>query len=354
MALRSNQNSFALGEIDPTLLGRIDLPLYTMGARKLRNLISLWTGAAKLRPGSTTALAAGAPFIFIDRTNGNAPITDAGNINGVMFDYDTDEDFVYTILLVQDTTNNVAIEIFYNNAFQVTVAGLIGAVKPWTTAQIKELHFAVGQDRVLILHENKQFVQLIRTPGAAHNAWTLKWLQPTTFPTFDFTTIDTAATQYRLSTVTFTPSATTGTGITVTCTIAIFNDLHVGGLFTGDGGVVRITAVNAAGTIATGDVLIDFSAAVAIKGTLCELGEVMWSPSISNPPAVVRAGTNRGWAARGTFYINRLALGRSSSLKNIGALSNAGVFERFDDSAADADNAFSFTLNSREIGRAHV
>lgn len=352
MTIPNTQNAFSFGEIDPALLARNDLELYTKGARKLRNLVALWTGSATLRPGTTCATESGDPFYFIDRTNSNAPITDPDEINIVMYEYAPDT--TYTVCFVADTTSNVAIEIFLAGVHQTTIAGSISATNVWQTAWIPDLKFEVGQDRILIFYESRQTTQLIR--GASHTSWTLSWFQPSVYPTFDFTTVNTSENQYRRSGVTFTPSATSGTGITVTAAASsgsadFFNDNHVGGLFQSfsstNSGEVRITAVNAAGTVATGDVTKNFSAAAAIAGVECSVREVMWSPSISNPPPSVNAGTDRGWPAVGAFFNNRLMAGRSASLKNTGAASELNIFNNFDDSDLDSSTGFQFQFNGQ-------
>ena len=67
MPLRSTHNNFSLGELDPALLSRDDIDIYTKGARKLRNMIALWTGAARIAPGTVFV------DMLVDRTDGNAP-----------------------------------------------------------------------------------------------------------------------------------------------------------------------------------------------------------------------------------------------------------------------------------------
>ena len=49
---RVTQNCFTKGELDPTLLARYDVDIYQKGARKIRNMVSLWTGAVRIAPGS--------------------------------------------------------------------------------------------------------------------------------------------------------------------------------------------------------------------------------------------------------------------------------------------------------------
>jgi hypothetical protein len=290
-------------------------------------MIGLWTGAATLAPGTTTT------DILVDRTNSNAAITNAEQINGTKFEYDADDNVIYTIIVRPDTTSTVSIDIYFDEILQASVAA-----SAYTVDQISELHFAAGQDRVLILHESIQPRKLVR--GTDHTSWTLSTQDFSTKPVFDFSVIG-LATSYRVAGFTFTPAATTGTGINLTASGAVYDDNHIGGIFIGRGGVARITAVTST-TVAVMTILVDFVSTAAINGTDSSLSEVMWTSG-----GGTIAGADRGWPARALFFLNRLIMGRSSALKNVSAASVAGVYDNFDDSDADATTGFSFSLNSK-------
>lgn len=328
MPLKTIHNTFTKGELDPTLLARVDIDIYTKGARKLRNMVALWTGAAAIAPGTTYT------DMMIDRENGNAVITNADYINIVDFLFDAAGEVTYTVVLRASNAVS-AIDIYYNDTFQVTVG-----VAPYTLAQIKDVHFAVGHDRILLLHESVPIGQLVR--GATSLLWTLSVITPNVNPTFDFTVI--GGTQYRTPTFTFTLGALTGLGIALTASAAIFTSGHVGGLYRAGAGSARITAVNAAGTIATVNILDDFLK-VLHGGDVSSLKERMWHDAtvIGAAPAAI----DRGFPSRGVFYLNRLILGHSSSLKNICAVSTAGVYDDFDDSDVDAAASFSVSFNGK-------
>lgn len=326
MTFTTIHNSFSRGELDPTLLSRVDFEIFTKGARKLRNMVALWTGAARIAPGQTYT------DILVDRTNANAPITNPDYINGVDFQYSVDDNIVYTLIFRPDTTSTVSIDIYYANALQASVAA-----SAYTVAQIKDLHFAVGQDRVLILHPSVATRQLVR--GASHSSWTLSALPFSIYPVFDFTVI--GGTQYRTAGFTFTPAATTGSGINLTASSAIFTANHVGGLFVGGGGIARITSITST-TVAVMTIIDDFISTAAIDGKLASLSEVMWTSGGGSP-----SGDNRGWPSRGAFFLNRLVLGRSSTLPNVAALSESGVYDSFDDSLSDATAGFSASFNGK-------
>lgn len=325
MPLRTLHNTFTQGELDPTLFARIDLDLYTKGARKLRNMFSLWTGAASIAPGTDFI------YTMVDRTNSNAPILDPASLNGLDFQFSIADDIIYTLIFRPDTASTVAIDVF---EFGVRVTS-VGA-SMYTVAQIKDLHFAIGQDRILILHPDVQTYQFIRA-GTSVN-WNLFPLNPAVNAVYDYTLL--GGTQYRVTGFTFTPTATTGT-TTLTASSSIFTANHVGGLYVGGGGIARITAV-ASGTSASITVLDDFTSTAAIPGVLSSLNEVMWTSGGGSP-----AGADRGWPSRGCFYLNRLILGASKSIPNVAALSVAGVYDNFDDSEDDAFAGFSASFNGK-------
>lgn len=330
MPVRSVNNVFTKGELDPSLYSRVDLDLYTKGARRLRNMISLWGGSARIAPGSL--------FIdsIVDRENGNSPITNYEHIKGVEFLFDIQQEVNYTIIL-RSSGSRSAIDIYFNGVRVATVSTIPGPNPlPYTPAQIKDVHFTVGHDRVLLLHENVPIYQLRRTGG--HGSWSLTLFNITIFPTFDYSTIG-KATDY--SSFTFTLGATSGSGISLTSSSSVFTANHVGGLFVAKGGVARITAV-ASGTSATVNILDTFSG-TSIAGTeVLGLREKMWTSGGGSP-----SGANRGWPSRGIFYLNRLVLGRSLENKNVCALSTAGVYNNFDDSELDEFASFSVSFNGR-------
>lgn len=323
MPIRSISNTFNRGELDPTLFARDDLDIYEKGARRLRNMIALWTGAATIAPGSKYI------DVVVDRENGNAPITDYLYIKGFDFTYDADNEITYTIL-IRKSGVNIAFDIYYADTLQATVT-----TTAYLATVIQSIHFAASHDRVLILQENTQIAQLKR--GASHASWSLTLFNPRVYPTFDFSVIG-EATNYQ--TFTFTLGATSGV-TTLTSSSAVFTSNHVGGLFRSLGGTARITAV-ASATAATVLILDPFTA-TSCPGNVSSLAEKLWNSDTTTLPV----SANRGWPARGVFYLNRLVLGRSLAVKNLCNLSTAGVYDNFDDSDLDGTVAFSVTFNGK-------
>ena len=327
----TTQNCFSKGELDPTLISRYDIDLYTKGARRLRNMFALWTGAARLAPGS----------IFIDQIMDRTavppvPITDYTLIKANMFEYDADLGVIFTFVLRPDTTSGVAIDVYLNNYLQTSVPA-----PQYVSTDIANIFFADGQDRILLLNENIPTTQLVN--NGAPNLWTLSNYVFSTFPAFDYTVL--GGTQYRVPGFTFQVGQVSGNTNLVSSS-PIFNVNHKGGLFLGNGGIARITSISTtgstAGKYANITTIEDFTNTSVFPGTQSSLNEVMWT---SGGGSGITLGPNRGWPARGIFYLNRLALGRSLYLNNVMAFSTVGVYDDFDDAFNDDAAGFSFTLN---------
>lgn len=322
MTLRTINNTFNRGELDPTLYARDDLDIYDKGARKLRNMIALWTGAATLAPGSVYV------DVIVDRENGNAPIQDPAFVKGFDFTYDADLEITYTIIMRKSGTA-VAFDIYYADVLRATV------VTGYLATQIQSMHFAAAHDRVLILQEVTIMTQLKR--GNSHSSWSLVPFTPRVYPTYDFSVIGEAV---NYQTFTFTLSATTGV-ITITSSSAVFTANHVGGLFRSLGGTARIISV--ASTTVAGALVLDAFTGTVCPGALSSLAEKLWNIDTTTLPV----SSFRGFPSRGVFYLNRLILGRSLAVKNLVNLSTAGVYDNFDDADLDGTVAFSVTFNGK-------
>lgn len=327
MPIRTMQASFALGELDPRLIRRTDFEGYYKGLRRAHNCLVVTQGSIRKRFGLLFG------FSIVDTGDADEPVTDPNEVNGVVYDHSLSKSFCI-IARPHDRTGTAAIafDIYLNDALQATVT-----TTDYTIAQIPELFFIRAQNRIIILHESVQPHQLVR--GANDATWTLSAISFGYTPTWDFSFID--GLNYHDGT-TFTPSAVSGAGITVTASVAKFTAGHVGGLFIGNGGIMRITAVNAGGTVATGTTITDFDSTSAINGQDCVIKESAWGDFTGGTPV----GKDRGWPSVGAIFNNRLVLGGSLGLPNILSFSVAGDFLDMDDSEGLDTNGFSLSLNS--------
>lgn len=344
MAIIQIQNTFTLGELDPRLLARVNFEGYYKGGRKLRNCVVIPQGGIKQKPGTYFT------DIATNRTSGFY-ITDETQVLFLVYSYSSEKSYLIVVRPdgagVPGPTDNVAIDIYLNGTLVATLQNGDGV--PWEVSQIDDMRYIRDDDRVLLLHHDTRPYQLVR--GANDATWTISAQPIVFFPTFDFSYKDGGTAIYTGSTVTFTPSGTTGAGITVTCANATpFTSNHYGGLFIGNGGVLRITDVSST-TVITGYTIEDFAAAAAIRGDLSLLKEPAFGDggAGSNPSGLIGTAVARGWPKVGTIFQNRLWYANTPYLKNFMTASSTFVFNNFDDSEPDDDNAFGYRVGSDSL-----
>lgn len=164
------------------------------------------------------------------------------------------------------------------------------------------------------------------------NTWTLEDITFKNMPTYDFNGGYSAITP---SPFTFTPTNLSGTlAVPVKVDLssvldgAVLDNSYVGGVFTGNGGIVRITKINST-TQFEGYTIDSFISVNAIPGTLAFLGEPAWSAT-------------RGWPRTATTFQNRLCLAGSPSIAGAVWLSVTNDVYDFDDSQTLDDDAISW------------
>lgn len=129
------KTSFTAGELDPLMLGRIDLRVQEDGARRLRNVLVLAGGGVTRRPGTRIL----------------AEIPDALRL--IPFDA-TDASF----LLVLAPFRVVVLR------GEQTVADLAA---PWNSDQLAEIDWARYRDRLYIVHPEVRGVEIVRRQGGS-------------------------------------------------------------------------------------------------------------------------------------------------------------------------------------------
>ena len=165
------------------------------------------------------------------------------------------------------------------------------------------------------------------------NTWTFAHATFKNLPIYDF---NGATTSYDA--LTFTPSATTGAGVTITVSgsgYAPLNSSYVGGAFVGAGGTSRITAV-ASATSFTVSVQDPFDSTNAILGSLALLAEPAWSDA-------------RGWPQICSSYQNRALFANTDSLPNGFYASVVNDYSDFGDLTNDDDDAISWYPSSNDV-----
>lgn len=159
-----------------------------------------------------------------------------------------------------------------------------------------------------------------------HNTWTIMDYPIDTFPTIDISSVNPTI---DYSAVNFTLGATTGSGITLTASSAIFDPAMVGGVFTWEGSVFRINAYTST-TVVTGTVEITFAAVGPVAGVYVTVEQPVWSDAL-------------GWPGCCSVYQNRVVFGGNFTFPNGTWLSAVDDYANFNDTdATDDSGAISF------------
>jgi len=288
------QSSFSAGVLDPRLAARQELASFYEGMSVGTNILCTPQGGVRRRPGM--------PFV-----------ADIGEIAALWpFAFSTTQTYLMVF-----TLNNIA--VYKDDVWQADIT------TTFTAAQLPDIRITQSADTMLIFHESHQTQKLVR--GASHSSWTLSTITYTNIPPYDF--------DQDYAGINFTPAVTTGTGINLTASSAIFTADDVGGQVRGNGGVATIAGFTST-TIVTIDITTDFDDTSAIAGVDFFLGE----PALSS---------TRGWPKVGTFFEGRLWLGGTTDGPQslIGSVTND--FFNLDLGDALADEAIFATLDTDEV-----
>lgn len=301
-----SQNTFTAGELDPRLAARHDYDGYYKGAQTLNNVVCLGQGGVKRRGGMK----------YIDT------LTDT-DVRLVTFEFNVTQ----TYLLI---FANVKMYVYKDGVKQANLNGSGNdyITTPWNATQIKEMSFTQSADTLIVCHNSHAPRKIVRS--GSHTAWTLSTITFSYYPTFDF--------DQNYDGNTFAIGSgwnSVGSDVTVTCNASgkITAD-HVGGMFEGNGGVVRIESQTS--TTLTGKVLKEFVNANTLDGVDCSLEEPVWSATHGYPNAV-------------TFHESRLWMGNSTARPQTIWGSVIGEFFSFDRGVGGDDEALDLTLDTDQV-----
>ena len=318
------QSSFAVGEIDPLLRGRIDIQQYYAGVSQAKNVIFEPQGGFSRRPGMK--------FIN-DVTSSNAS-------NGsvlIPFEFSTEDTFMVHAIAF-NTTSTIRFQ-FYKNQQLVTnlnsttndyVDVNVGILAGVSNFDIRKCNWAQSADTLILVHPNFNPIQIKR--GANNQTWTATFISLTP-PLHQF--LQTTA----VGTVGITPSGTDDT-VTITAASAIFNTTDVGQYIeTNDGfGRARIIKYTSATEVdALAEVPFFDTTQIAASDWFFDRGyEDAWS-------------NTRGWPGTVTFHEGRLWFGGSYALPS--TLFGSKVAQYFNFSQAEGldDDAIKATLTTDNL-----
>lgn len=303
-----SQTSFTSGELDPRLAARHDYDGYYKGAETLENVVCLGQGGVARRGGMK----------YIDT------LADT-SVRFVTFEFNVTQ----TYLLV---FANAKMYVYKDGVKQTGLNGTGNdyITTPFNATQIQEMSFTQSADTLIICHNAHAPRKILR--GGSHSTWTLSTISFAYQPTFDFDQ------NYDASTFSIgTNWNSIGSDVTITCNQSskITSD-HVGGMFEGNGGVVRIESVNTGANTLTGKVKKEFINQNTLDGIDCSLEEPVWSASHGYPNTV-------------TFHESRLWMGNSTSRPQTLWGSVIGEFFNFDRGVGGDDESIDITLDTDQV-----
>lgn len=290
--IRQVKTTFTAGEVSRTLLGRGDLRAYDNGALTLQNVFIQPTGGVTRRAG----------LRYIDTARGQGRL--------IAFEFNTEQTYLLAL-------SNGKLDIYSDNTLVSTLDA------PWDEDQIKNIAWTQSADTMLIVHSDLPPKKLIRTSGGV-------------FSLVDWAFFDDGGVirqpYYKFSetTVTLTPSATTGT-ITITASAPVFTADHEGTRLRIAGKEVEIT---------------DFDSATVITATVIETlpgitATIDWQEQAFS--AV------HGFPTTVAFHQGRLVIGGSRDLPNRLWFSKSNDLFNFDLGMGLDDESIEFGILSDQV-----
>ena len=282
--LRQFYTNFTAGELSPLISSRIDTEAYKNGASRLNNVRLRAQGGVTRRPG----------FRYLQTLSNIVYQTEA---------YIYDEDEAYLLLF-----SNQRLDIVDASNPTVILQSITSC--PWLTAHIGNIVVAQSGDTMIIVNPNFSMRKLTRTSSTNFS-----------LTDYDFDASSGLKFQpyykFAASSITITPSGTSGSGITLTASASAFQSAH-------NGQYLRI--VDDAGTVRHA-LITGYTSATVVTATLS--GAIANTNAISNWAEPVFSSI-RGYARTVTFHDQRLIFGGSRDLPNFLFMSKTGEFFNFD------------------------
>ena len=299
--LKTVITNFSSGELNPLLATRTDVSSYVQGAKQCKNFALLAEGGVMRRPGTSYLATLPAesriiPFIFSD-------------------------DEVAIIVL-----SNNRLDVYNTSGTALTSNYTTNC--NWTTAQLFELNFAQFGDTIYITHRNNDIRKIFRASATSFTVGLFTFAAHSSgYPRYQ------PYFQYQAVGVTLNPASSSGTGVNITASSAIFD-----------------SDANWIGkTIRIGGKEIDItgrSSTTVIVGTIRE------SLANSNVTADWDEQTmsyHRGYPQAITFHGNRLWFGGLYSRPAAVLASTISEYTNFSLGDAEADKAIDLDISGDQV-----
>ena len=324
------QSNFTVGEIDPLLVGRIDIQQYGSALSKAQNVVVLPQGGFERRPGLR--------FMLDITSHLGGSFTTLDGIRLIPFEFSTTQAFMLAFVKY-DTTNTRV--FFFANGVQLTNINGSGAdylVCALGDIDLDRMYYTQSADTLILVHEDMSPKSIVR--GANNTTWT--------FATIALTNPKVAFTLSTSSPIgTITPDAIDGT-VTVTANTSVFTADHVDqyiNVLSGFGRA-RIIERESATVVKVITELPFFKADQAIANVAGSPAELTWELETGYEDAW---SVSRGFPRTSSFHEGRLYFGGSKALPNTLFGSKVADFFNFKTAEALDDDAILATMNTDSV-----
>ena len=299
MPLRSRtyQTNFSAGQVDPRMLGREDIGIFSNAGAVLTNSSPLVQGGIRRRPGT----------VYLATLTGHTRLE--------RFRFNDTQLYIFAF-------SNTELKIF--NAAGTLLQTLTS--QPWTASTMWQMRMTTSGDTTIITHEEFAMRKLLRTGASTFTITNFTFEAdssgyPRFVPYFKFAD----------STITLTPSATTGVGITLTTSDDYWTTDHVGSIVRYKGKEIDVTSRTNA-TVAVGTVR------ETLAGTSADSD---WDENVFSAA--------NGYARSVAFHSRRLWFGGSRDLPNFLWSSQSNAFFNFDVGTGLDDESIQGSLGTDDV-----
>lgn len=342
MPLWNFQSNLNRGELDPLLVGRIDIQAYYNGLRTASNVLTLPQGGVKRRPGQE----------FLGAALGD------GRLENFSFNVEQSYLLVFTDLRVQ---------VYKDGVLQANIngSGFDYLVTPWTLAQVQSFDFIQSADTAIITHVDIAPQALTRT---SDTDWAVAPVPLVNLPQYDFNDGSSPTPVDEIQSITFT-DASEGDRYKLALNGLLSEDIIFGGDDSTNQEGIRDALQNLSNTGNTGiSVTTTTSLSVyqiTLSGDSANDWELITATAVLTKVATFagatvrdQAGTSskedvwsagRGWPKTCVFHEARLFFGGSKSRPATLWGSNVNDFFNFDDGRARDDESINATLDTDQV-----
>ncbi len=324
------QSNFTVGEIDPLLVGRIDIQQYGSALSKAQNVVVLPQGGFERRPGLR--------FMLDITSHLGGSFTTLDGIRLIPFEFSTTQAFM--LAFVKFDTNNTRVFFFANGVqlLNINGSGADYLVCALGNIDLDRMYFTQSADTLILVHEDMSPKSIVR--GANNTTWT--------FATIALTNPKVAFTLSTSSPIgTITPDAIDGT-VTITANGNLFTANHVDqyiNVLSGFGRARIIERVSAT-VVKVITELPFFKADQAIANVAGSPAELTWELETGYEDAW---SGSRGFPRTCSFHEGRLYFGGSKALPNTLFGSKVADFFNFKTAEALDDDAILATMNTDSV-----